>query len=425
MQEDFLHYVWKHKKFDISNLKTVNGELITLVTVGRHNLNSGPDFFNTQLKIDEQLWAGNVEIHLKASDWFVHNHEIDKAYDNVILHVVWEHDTDIYRNDNTIMPTLELKNYVSNMALDNYRKLFSKPQKWINCEYDFKYVDDFVIQNWLERLYFERLELKSIDDEKSLNEETNNWEAVLFKMLCKNFGLKVNGDAFFSIANSFDFSVLKKSQSKLLSLEALLFGQAQLLDGDTQDAYYLELKNEYLFLKQKFCLNNSRVILLQFFRLRPSNFPTIRLSQLANLYHLHHSLFAKIIEINSLEGFYELFSVKASTYWEIHYSFGKVSKQSKKKITKSFIDLLLINTIIPLKFSYAKYLGKDIEEEIIQLIQNISSEKNSIVDTFNKIKSVSNSALQSQALIQLKTNYCDKHKCLHCEIGNSLLNRNS
>ena len=424
MQEDFLQYIWKHKKFDTSNLITVNGEIITLVSVGQHNLNSGPDFFNSQLKIEDQLWAGNVEIHSNASDWYLHNHETDKAYDNVILHVVWENDADVFRKDNSVIPVLELKEYVSSTALSNYKKLFSKSQKWINCESDFNTVDDFVIQNWLERLYFERLERKSKEIDSMLKTSTNNWEAVLCKMLAKNFGLKVNGDAFLSLAESFDFSIFKKSQSKLMSIEALFFGQSDLLGNDIQETYYLELQKEFEFLKSKFRLNNTGVVPIRFFRLRPPNFPTIRLSQLANMYNQHNNLFIKIIEANTIEEFYTLLTVDTSVYWETHYSFGKISKQSKKITTKAFIDLLLINTIIPLKFAYAKCLGKEINEEIIQLIQQISSEKNSIVNKFNELKKVSKSALQSQALIQLKDNYCDKNKCLQCEIGNAFLNRN-
>jgi len=424
MQENFLHYIWKHKKFDTSNLKTINGEPITLFSVGQHNLDSGPDFFNSQIKINNQLWAGNVEIHVKSSDWFVHNHENDKAYDNVILHVVWEHDTEVYRKDNRPIDTLELKTYVSKATLENYEKLFSVSQKWINCEKDFASVDNFKIESWLERLYFERLERKAIDIENLLKQSTNNWEAVLFKMLSKNFGLKVNGDSFLSIANSFDFSVLKKSQAKLESIEALLFGQAELLESDFQDTYYLKLQNEYKFLKQKFNLNNTGVVSPKFFRLRPPNFPSIRLSQLAKLYFSHHNLFAAIIETNTIKEFYKLFTVEASSYWETHYMFGKTSKLSRKKLTKQFVDLLLINTIIPIKFSFAKYKSKDINDEIIKLIKEISTEKNSIVVAFNRLKPVSKSAIQSQALIQLKANYCDMNKCLQCEIGNVLLTRN-
>ncbi len=425
MQEDFLHYIWKHKKMDVTNLKTSKNEAVQIVSGGQHNLNSGPDFFNAQLKIDDQLWAGNVEVHIKSSDWFVHNHEVDPAYDNVILHVVWEHDTEVFRKDNTQIPTIELKSFVSKEALDNYQKLFSKSDKWINCEHDFNSIDEFTINNWLERLYFERLERKSTEIEKLLESSANNWEAVLFKMLAKNFGLKVNGESFLSIANSIDFSIVRKQQSNLMSLEALLFGQAGLLEDSIQEPYFIELVNEYKFLIQKFNLSNANVTPFQFFRLRPPNFPTIRLSQLANLYHQHQNIFSKIIESDSVEDFYKLFKVGTSSFWETHYTFSKTSKQSKKGITKSFIDLLLINTIIPIKFSYSKQIGKPNEESILKLIQEIASEKNSIVEKFNELKPVSKSALASQALIQLKNEYCDKNKCLQCAIGSSILTRNS
>ena len=424
MQEDFLHHIWKLKKFNAAHLKTTNNGLVEIVSSGQHNLNSGPDFFNAQLKIDDQLWAGNVEIHVKSSDWFVHNHEVDKAYDNVILHVVWEHDTDIHRKDQTKIPTLELKNLISKNALGNYKKLFSKSQKWINCEYDFKSVDDFTIYNWLERIYFERLERKSKDIESLLKSTGNNWEAVLFKMLAKNFGLKVNGESFLSLASSIDFSIIRKQQSNLLSLEALLFGQSGILDEVVEEPYFNELGYEYKFLKQKFNLSNYAVIPLQFFRLRPPNFPTIRLSQLANLYHQHQNLFSKVIEIDSVKEFYDLFKISTSEFWETHYTFEKQSKSSKKILSRSFIDLLIINTIIPIKFSYAQYKGNEVEVSILNLIQEIESEKNSIVEKFKDLKTISNTALQSQALIQLKNEYCDKNKCLQCAIGSSILTRN-
>ena len=423
MQEDFLHYLWKHKKISTTDLKTTKGEKVTIANVGEHNHNAGPDFFNAQLKIGEQLWAGNLEIHIKSSDWYLHNHETDSNYDNVIIHVVWEHDTEIFRKDNTQIPTLELKNYVTPEALHNYQKLFSNAQKWINCENDFASIPEFTISNWLERLYFERLERKANDIAIVLEQSTNNWEAVLFKMLAKNFGLKVNGQAFASIANSFDFLIIRKQQSKLLSLEALLFGQAELLQDDCQEPYFIALEKEYQFLKQKFTLSSQNVTPLQFFRLRPPNFPTIRLSQLANMYHLHQNVFSKIIETKTLEDFYKLFSVETSVFWETHYTFSKASKPLKKGLTKPFIDLLLINTIIPIKFSYAKQLGKPIDNEIIQLLEQITSEKNSIVNKFNSLKKISKSALDSQALIQLKTEYCDKNRCLQCAIGNQLLNK--
>lgn len=421
MQEDFLHYIWQHKKMSVAHLKTTQHEALEIVSVGQHNTNSGPDFFNAQLKIADQLWAGNVEVHVKSSDWFVHNHETDQAYDNVILHVVWEHDTEIFRKNNSIVPTLELKEVVDKTVLLNYSKLLSAKDKWINCEADFAEVAPFVLESWLERLYIERLERKSETIEKLLQDSKNNWEAVLFKMLAKNFGLKVNGEAFFSMANAVDFQIIRKLQNNQTTLEALFFGLTGLLDQDIQEPYFLVLQKEYRYLKRKYNLHDTEVVPIQFFRLRPQNFPTIRLSQLATLYHLHSSLFSQIMEISSLKTIYKLFQVSTSVFWETHYSFGKVSKPSNKKITKAFVDLLIINTIIPLKFAYARHLGKDVNDFLLELIRQIPSEKNSIVSAFNKIKKVSHTAMQSQALIQLKTTYCDKNQCLKCAVGNALI----
>ncbi|MEZ4797481.1 MAG: DUF2851 family protein [Flavobacteriaceae bacterium] len=424
MHEDFLHYLWKHKRFDVLNLVTTEFEAIEIASVGEHNLNSGPDFFNAQIRIADQLWAGNVEIHLKSSDWYLHNHETDKTYDNVILHVVWEHDTDVFRKDNSKLPTLILKDFVSEATIKNYSALMSKAKKWINCENDFGVVDDFLLQNLLERLYIERLEAKSGVILELLKSSNNDWETVLFKMLAKNFGLKVNGDAFYSLANSVDFSVLRKLQPNIKQLEALLFGQADLLNTSYEDAYYLSLQKEYKFLKQKFKLNNDGVIPFQYFRLRPTNFPTIRIAQLAMLYHTHHNLFSKVIGLNKLKDFYNLFAIQTTTYWQSHYTFGKTSKPIKKTISKAFVDLLLINTIIPLQFCYEKQKGNNNHENILKLIQEIKPEKNSIVDKFQSLKPVPNSAMQSQALLQLKNAYCDKNKCLQCAVGNSILGKN-
>lgn len=423
MQEDFLHFVWKHKQFDTSNLKSVNGEIISIVNLGQHNYNAGPDFFNSQLVINNQKWAGNLEIHIKSSDWYVHNHEIDTNYDNVILHVVWEHDTSIFRKDNTEIPTLELKNYVDKGLINNYKKLMQS-KAWVNCESDFPKVDEFSFNNWLERLYIERLERKSKDIYKLLEASKNDWEAVLFKMLCKNFGLKVNGESFLSLANSLDFSVVRKVKHEVTDLEALFFGQAELLDDDIQDTYFLDLKKRYQFFKQKFQLNNQGVMALHFFRLRPPNFPTIRLSQLAVLFNKETSLFSKVIALKTTDDFYNLFEVETTEFWKTHYTFSKSSKSVKKKLTKSFIDLLLINTILPIKFSYLKSLGKSSEDEIFKLIKSINIEKNTIVDKFLSLKPIDKSAMISQGLIQLKTEYCDKNKCLQCVIGNQLISKN-
>lgn len=423
MQEAFLHYLWQFKKFQLLDLKTTQGQIITVVNSGQHNQLSGPDFFASQLQIDDQLWAGNVEIHIKSSDWYVHNHEKDPAYQNVILHVVWEHDTDVFRKDNTVIPTLELKHHIDKKLLDNYHQLFSKKQTWINCENEFGSTPEFLMQNWLERLYIERLEQKAITILVLLEKSKNNWEAVLFSMLAKNFGLNINGDAFFSMAESIDFSVVRKLQNKPEELEALLLGQAGLLSSESEEPYELQLKAHYHYLKTKFQLNNSHVTAPQFFKLRPPNFPTIRLSQLANLYHQNDNLFSKIIACKTLEEIYVLFQVGCSEFWKTHYTFQTLSKESKKLLTKNFINLIIINTIVPLKFAYSKQQGQDHVAELLVLLEKIPLEKNTIVSRFDELLVMPNKATISQALLQLKTEYCNPNKCLQCAIGNRLISK--
>ncbi|UJH92432.1 DUF2851 family protein [Antarcticibacterium sp. 1MA-6-2] len=426
MKEDFLHYIWKFKKFDFSRAVTVEGLPVTLIDAGLANLNSGPDFFNSKLKIGEQLWAGNVEIHIKSSDWYAHGHENDPAYDNVILHVVWDDDVAIYKQDNTTIPTLELRELVPEITLQNYRNLLLAPnRKWINCETDFSAFENFELQNWMERLYLERLEEKSKLILELLRSSGNNWEAVLFKMLAKNFGLKVNGAAFLSLAASIPFGVLQKCRSSQFRLEALLFGQAGLLDPTSENIYFNELKKEYQFLKGKFGLSNSYVERPKYFRLRPDNFPTIRLSQLATLYYKLPHVFSTLIATNTVEKFKEILIIETSDFWKEHYSFEKSHSSKTKKLTSAFIDLLIINTIIPLKFCYNRSTGSGDDEELLSLMENLNVEKNSVIEKFNKIRSgTAVSALHSQALLQLKSNYCDKNACLNCNLGSKLLKGN-
>ncbi len=421
MKEDFLHYVWKFQKFDVCEFLTTNNEKFHIRNKGSHNLNSGPDFFNSQIELEGQLWAGNVEIHIKSSDWYAHGHETDPAYDNVILHVVWEHDAEIFRNDGSKIPTFVVKRHIPKNTLEQYQKLFSKEKKWINCETDFESVDDFIIENWLERIFFERLQNKESQLLKELEDSQNHWESLLFRMLCKNFGLKVNGDSFFSIAKSIDFSVVTKCSKERQDLEALLMGQAGLLEGDKEDWYFKTLKNQYSYLKHKFGLQNENVIVPKFFRLRPPNFPTVRLAQFTMLYFERDNLFSKVIAIQDIKDFYELFNICGSDYWDTHYNFGISSLERKKRITKSFVDLLIINTIIPLKFCYAVQQGRDISEEILNLASKISSEENTIVKKFNSLRHTSKNAYQSQALLQLKGEYCDNNKCLQCAVGNLII----
>lgn len=421
MKEDFLHYIWKHKLLNLNQLETTQKEKVQLINSGEHNHNAGPDFFNSQIIIEDLHWAGNVEIHVKSSDWYVHGHEKDINYDSIILHVVWEHDIEIYTKDNLVVPTLELKKHLDKNILNNYQKLFSKSQKWINCQNVISSVDPFIIDNWLERLYVERLEQKSELTQKMLDTSQNDWEAVLIKLLFKNFGLKVNGDAFLNLINSIDFSIIRKEKQSLVNIEALLLGQAGLLSDDIQDAYYKTLQMEYNYLLKKHNLQVNMKSQFQFFRLRPNNFPTVRIAQLAALLNQHQNLFSKIIITTKLKDYYKLFDISISEFWKIHYSFTSTSRKTYKKLSKKFIDLLLINTIVPLKFIYLKYINELNEEELISTIKLIKPEKNAVIDGFKKLNVPCNNALNSQALLQLKNEYCEKNKCIQCAIGNQLL----
>ena len=421
MKEDFLHYLWKHKLFSLHSLKTTHKESIVLIKSGEHNHHSGPDFFNSQLKIDGQHWAGNVEIHVKSSDWYVHGHEKDENYDNIILHVVWEHDVDIYTKNSSLLPTLELKNFIHTDVLKNYQKLFSTSKRWINCEKDIASTNEFLLGNWFDRLYIERLEEKSIFITDLLKSSNNDWEVVLFKLLAKNFGLKINSEAFFELANRLNFSIVRKQRNDLESLEALFFGQAGLLNEPIQDGYYQKLQKEYDYLTSKFNLSSVSRSRFQFFRLRPNNFPTIRIAQLAALYNQKENLFSQIIKTKELNDFYKLFSIQVSPFWKDHYSFTSSSKKSNKTLTKSFIDLLLINTIVPFKFIYLRQMNKLNEEELLDTVRQIKPEKNAIIDKFKDIGISTTNAFQTQSLLQLKKEYCSKQKCLQCNIGNDLL----
>ena len=423
MREDFLHHVWLHKKFALGSLKTTGNQSIVIKSVGMPNSNSGPDFFNAQIYIDGQLWVGTVEVHLKSSDWYVHHHEKDPAYDNVILHVVWEHTSEVFRADNSMIPTLVFQSFVHPQILKNYNELKTNKNKSIACEQQFSKVSNFVISNWLERLYFERLEQKFKPIQKQLLTTKQDWEAIMFWQLARGFGAKVNGDAFWSLARSFPFSVFRKLQNSPIQMEALLFGQSGLLEDVVEDPYFSKLNSIYCFLKQKYQLSNFGVLPIQFFRLRPPNFPTLRLAQLVQLYHKNTNLFSKIMQANSYEELQITFQCNTSEYWYTHYTFKKSSKKQIKRLSKSFANLLIINSVFPIKYAYQHVNGQD-QESLVSILKSIPSEQNTIVKGFNSLKQVSETALDSQALIALKNNYCSKMKCLQCGIGSVLLNQN-
>lgn len=425
MREELLHFIWKYKRLQLNVLATSKNEEVSIVDVGIHNSLSGPDFLNAKITIGGQLWAGNVEIHVKSSDWYAHHHESDPRYNNVILHVVWENDTPVFQQNNTELPTLELKHYVCAGMLAAYKKLFNQRHRsFVNCEKDLAHIDSFVLKHWLERLFFERLEQKSEFITGLLAQSKNDWENVLFLLLLKNFGSKINGDSFLSIGRALHFPLVRKMQDNVFQLESVLFGLAGFLeDNGIVDAYYLELRKEYRYLAHKHRLEHLAVQRPEFFKLRPSNFPTIRLSQLAQLYGAHQNLFSKVIKATSLEEIYSVFNVSATTYWDTRFSFGKPAKRHKKKLSRKFIDLLVINTLLPLKFCHARNIGTDCHEEIIRMMSHLKSEENRIIVNFCAHGLVAQNAMESQSLLQLYNSYCSKNKCLQCAVGTSLLRK--
>ncbi|GIQ57772.1 hypothetical protein Flavo103_09080 [Flavobacterium collinsii] len=422
MKEDFLHYLWRFKKFETLNLRTTQKELLTIIKTGDYTELSGPDFFNAQIIIGNQKWAGNIEIHLKSSDWYVHGHEKDTAYDNVILHVVWEHDTEIFGKSNMEIPVLVLRDYTATETLSNYNALLT-PKSWIFCEKNIAEIDKFVFINWQERLFFERLERKSTFIYDLLKESQQDWEAVLFSLLAKNFGLNTNGNSFLQMAKSLPFSVIRKESFEVENLEGLFFGTVGLLDSAKEDVYFTDLKIRYYYLLNKYQIKKSCVDPVQFFKHRPDNFPTIRLSQLANLYR-KQNLFSKIISLKSVEEVRQLLIVSASPYWQNHYQFDKESTRKPKALSHAFIDLLIINTIIPLQFAYAGIRDESISEDLIAFMNQVAPESNAVIDKFEFFGIKAKNAFETQALLELKKEYCNQKGCLGCALGIALLKNN-
>lgn len=422
MQEDFLHYIWKFRKFCSPKLKTSSGEFIQVINPGIHNFNSGPDFKGALVDINEIRWAGNIELHINSSDWIKHNHSSDSNYESVILHVVWNHDSEIRRSDGTYIPVLELKKNVNKGVYISYSNFYQYQHKWLPCENQIQSVTSIIRIKWLERLFFERLEYKSEKILEYYNKNNKDWEATLFKLLIENFGVKINQTSFLSIAESFPFEGFRKLFNNLEWLEAVLFGQAKLLNIKDGDDYQSRLLKDYNFLKNKFKITDQSFVNVTFFRLRPQSFPTIRLSQFANLYVKHKSIFSNLLNCKTLNDYYELFDVKASKYWETHYNFGKKSKKRNTLLTTSFIDKIILNTILPLKYIYAKTTGTAYSEEITNLIHELKSESNSILKKYSSIGISSKNAMESQALIHLNNFYCSKKRCLKCDFGVNIIN---
>ena len=422
-KEDFLHYLWKYKLFTSLNLTTTDKEPIEIISSGIQNFDGGPDFFNSKVKIGDTVWAGNVEIHIRSSDWIKHQHQNDKAYDNVVLHVVYQHDKEINNQTGQLIPTLQLKEIIDKKLVTNYEKLITS-KGWIPCEKQIKQVNSVTITNWKERLVVERLERKSTEIIGTLKLNKNDWEETFYQYLFKYFGLKVNALPFQMLASKTTLKVINK-HNKLIEIEALLYGQAGFLEDELEDDYFLSLKKEYQFLSSKFSLEPFDRSTWKLLRLRPANFPTIRIAQLAHLLHKNPRLFSKLLEVEKVKDIQDILSVKASTYWDAHYQFGFLSsKKAEKKVGTLLINTLIINAIVPVIFVYSKIKqDEELNDKVFLWLSEIKSENNSIIKNWSQLGLKSSNAMDSQSLIELKNSYCSQKKCLNCSIGNNLLNR--
>jgi Protein of unknown function (DUF2851) len=421
MKEEYLHYLWKLKKIPFLNLQTTKGENLEILHFGIHNHNAGPDFLNASVKIDENIWAGNIEIHIKSSDWKLHKHSQNPSYDNVILHVVMENDAEINYKSGYAIPTLVIKELIDQNEYKRYLHLIEN-STWIPCQQQIKNVPEYVLESMKNKVLVERMVEKSEFINQLLLQTNNDWNQTFYVLLFKTFGLKVNQDAFLSIALQTPWKILQHIQNNDLQVTALLFGQAGLLNIDTKDAYYQKLVGEYHFLKTKYDLNPVSSSVVKFSKLRPSGFPTLRIAQFAKLISKSEFLFSKVLELKSIAEIYLLFEVELDSYWDEHYTFEQQSKKTKKKLSKPFIDLIIINAIVPLFFSYDKNrkTSADVSDNL-QLLDQLHSEKNNIITNWNELGVKSRNASDSQSLIHLKNKYCDLKKCLNCSVGNYIL----
>jgi hypothetical protein len=421
MRESFLHFLWRTRRFDAQGLTTTEGQSIEIQHIGEQNSHAGPDFFNARLRIGGTLWAGNVEMHLRASEWRAHGHGDDAAYDNVVLHVVLEEDRPICRANGERIPCLELRGRIPPRLLEDYERL-EREQAWIPCQHFFGNVPDVVRLNWLDRLLVERLEMKTAAIAEAIAATENHWEEAFYRTLARNFGLKVNAEPFEALARALPLLTLAKHKSSLLQVEALLFGQAGFLEGNFADAWPQELAREYRHLAHKYGLVSLSAAQWKFLRLRPANFPTVRLAQFAALVHQSAHLFSKVLEADNLRALENLFEVVPSAYWREHFQFDRPSVRRTKALGRDFVHLVVINTVVPFLFHYGKAKGlEDLQKRALQLLEELPPEANAVVEGWAALGVAARNAYQAQSLLHLKTRYCDARRCLECAVGNSIL----
>lgn len=419
--EKLLQFIWQFQYLNTKELLTIQGDLVTIIHRGDFNTNQGPDFLNAKIRIGETILIGNIELHLFSKDWYLHKHQHDDNYKNVILHLVWEHNIAAKKIEN--YPIVELKQYVSKMMLGSYETLMQQC-KFIPCEAQINVVSPLQFNNWKERLLIERLEEKTTQIFQSLDHNQQDWEETFWQKLAKNFGIKVNAEAFEDMALHTPHLILAKNKLSQVKLESLLFGQAGMLTGTYTDEYAIMLQKEYQFLKRKYNLESAN-IQPQYLRMRPFGFPTIRLSQLAALIFQSSKLFSKIIECATYKEVMQFFTVQANDYWNYHYKLNDEQTAYKEKhLGDDMIHNIIINTVVPIVFAYGIFKNEaSYKQKAILFLESIPTEENNIVKGFKALLVKSKTAHDSQALIQLKNNYCSKKRCLECAVGNQILKK--
>lgn len=419
--ERLLHYVWKYKLYSEVPLVTTEGLSLSVIDPGIHNHNAGPDFFNAKVKIGDTLWAGNIEIHEKASDWFLHHHHSDKAYDTTILHVVGKNDAVVYRMNGEIIPQFVLE--VPESVRNNMDWLLARDTS-ISCLSRLREVDRVYLSSWMDALLSERLERKTNDIDRLLTQYNGDWNEVFYILLTRSFGFGINSDAFEWLAKSLPLKYIRKQRSSCSQIEAMIFGQAGMLSEEGTCHYYRLLQREYQFFQHKYGLKSLDTTLFKNLRTRPNNFPHVKLAQLATIWYQYDTLFSMILTASSTGMIKNYFRIIPSDYWKTHYHFKSTSLEKEKMIGESALNILLINTVVPLLFAYGKRnkLPEYCQRAIV-LLESIPPERNHIVSAFVRSGVSVYHAGDTQALIQLKREYCEKKKCLYCRIGFRLLKR--
>ncbi len=420
MKEEFLHYIWKYSLYDSDKLIDNEGNNIVVIDPGGYNRDSGPDFFNARLRIGETEWAGNVEIHIRSSHFNTHGHNLDPAFDNIILHVVAENDKIVYNTKGEEILTVEL--VFSPLLYDKYASLVNNPFV-VACQSDLSTIDSFYIRHWLSILVIERLQEKSKQIMKIFSETGNDWDETFYRMLTRYFGFRVNSEPFEMLAAALPFKIIRKHADNRFQVEALLFGTAGMLEEGLfkdaiKDTYYVDLIREYKVLSSKYSLQLIDGWIWKFSRLRPANFPTVRIAQLAKMLTVAGGLFSRVLEANDIKEIKDLFEVNASDYWNNHFVFGKISRSYPKITGSQAANILIINAVVPSLFAIGKYRdSNEICEKAVTFLEETNPEQNTIIDEWQSVGITAESAFYTQALIHLRNNYCRKRRCLDCRIG--------